>query len=48
LDVVKANRKTNLANMFRADEKLKPFVEKEMKRWKYTEEEKTAVRGVQK
>jgi tetratricopeptide (TPR) repeat protein len=45
LDVVKINRKTNLSKMFAATDKLKPFVETEMVKWTYTEEEKTAVRG---
>ncbi len=45
LDVVKITRRTNLGKLYRAADKLKPFVEKEMSKWKYTEEEKTAVRG---
>jgi tetratricopeptide (TPR) repeat protein len=48
LDVVKINRKTNLSKMFKASDKLKPFVEAEMVKWKYTDDEKTAIRGVQK
>lgn len=45
LDVVKVNRKTNLAKMFRASDKLKPLIEAEMVKWKYTEEEKATIRG---
>jgi len=46
LDVVKITRKTNLSKMFRAGEKIKPFVEAEMDKWKYSEADKDAVRGV--
>jgi tetratricopeptide (TPR) repeat protein len=45
LDVVKTMRRTNLGKLYRAADKLRPFVEKEMSRWKYTEEEKIAIRG---
>ncbi len=45
LDVVKITRKTNLSKMFQASDKLKPFVEAEMVKWKYAEADKTAVRG---
>ncbi len=45
LDVVKITRKTNLSKMFQASDKLKPFVEAEMVKWKYTEADKMAVRG---
>lgn len=45
LDVVKITRKTNLSKMFAASDKLKPFVEAEMVKWKYAEADKMAVRG---
>ncbi len=45
LDVVKITRKTNLAKMFQYAEKLRPFVEAEMEKWKYAEADKIAVRG---
>ena len=45
LDVVKTMRRTNLGKLYRATDKLRPFVEKEMSKWKYTEEEKIAIRG---
>jgi tetratricopeptide (TPR) repeat protein len=48
LDIVKITRKTNLSKMFQASDKLKSFVEAEMEKWKYTEADKTAVRGVKK
>ena len=46
LDVVKITRKTNLSKLYRADEKLKPFVEAEMVKWNYAEGDKNAVRGM--
>lgn len=46
LDVVKITRETNLSKLYRASEKLRPFVESEMNRWKYAEADKNAVRGV--
>ena len=45
LDVVKITRKTNLSKMFRASEKLRPFVEKEMAKHGYGDADKAAVRG---
>ena len=45
LDVVKLTRKTNLSKMYQYAEKLRPFVEQEMTRWKYSEPDKIAVRG---
>lgn len=45
LDVVKITRKTNLSKIYQYAEKLRPFVEKEMTRWKYSEADKIAVRG---
>ncbi len=48
LDVVKITRKTNLSKIYQYAEKLRPFVEKEMTKSKYSEEDKAAVRGVKK
>lgn len=45
LDVVKITRKTNLSKIYQYAEKLRPFVEKEMTKWKYTEADKIAVRA---
>jgi hypothetical protein len=45
LDIVKIARKTNLSKLYRASDKLKPFVETEMVKWKYSEPDKAAVRG---
>ncbi len=45
LDVVKITRKTNLSKMFQYAEKLRPFIEAEMEKWKYAEADKIAVRG---
>ena len=45
LDVVKITRKTNLSKMFHYAEKLRPFVEAEMEKWKYSEADRKAVRG---
>lgn len=42
---VKRIRKDNLAKLYFALATLRPFVEKEMKKWKYNEADKTAVRG---
>lgn len=46
LDVVKITRKTNLSKLYYYAEKLRPFVEKEMTKWKYSDADKNAVRGV--
>ena len=46
LDVVKITRKTNLSKLYQYAEKLRSFVEKEMTKWKYSEAEKAAVRGI--
>ncbi len=46
LDVVKITRKTNLSKLYQYAEKLRPFVEAEMIKWKYVEADKAAVRGV--
>lgn len=45
LDVVKITRKTNLSKIYEYADKLRPFVEKEMTKWNYSEADKTAVRG---
>lgn len=45
LDVVKITRKTNLSKIYQYAEKLRPFVEAEMTKWKYAEPDKAAVRG---
>ena len=45
LDVVKLTRKTNLSKIYQYAEKLRPFVEAEMKKWKYAEADRIAVRG---
>ena len=45
LNVVKITRKTNLSKLFAASEKLRPFVEAEMSKWKYSEADRIAVRG---
>jgi len=46
LDVVKITRKTNLSKIYQYAEPLRPFVEKEMTKWKYAEADKMAVRGI--
>lgn len=45
LDIVKIARKTNLSKLYRASDTLKPFVEKEMTKYKYSESDMAAVRG---
>jgi hypothetical protein len=45
LDVVKITRETNLAKLYNSGPKLQPFVEAEMKRWKYDDAQKAKVRG---
>lgn len=42
---VKRIRKENLTKLYFASEKLRPFVEKEMTKWKYAEADRIAVRG---
>ncbi len=46
LDVVRITRKTNLSKIYQYAEKLRPFVEQEMTKWKYSEPDKNAVRGI--
>ncbi len=46
LDIVKITRKTNLSKIYLYVEKLRPWVEQEMTKWKYAEPDKNAVRGI--
>lgn len=46
LDIVKITRKTNLSKIYQYAVPFRPFVEKEMTKWNYSEADKAAVRGV--
>ncbi|MDI1243535.1 MAG: hypothetical protein PSX80_16615 [bacterium] len=45
LDIVKITRKTNLSKIYQYAQTLRPFVEKEVTRWNYSDADKAAVRG---